>query len=143
MEMEIVHRCKDCKQKCAANLEKITRTPSRVVLVHANQSTRESSIDDLDEKLNVWASLAPPISQESSKYPIDLIALEMKNVLTKGQFVLKKPLNIEELEKALEEMEKHSRDNVYNEDVDDYDDDDFDANDDDVGVTINIENDEN
>lgn len=124
--LQLVARCKACGSLCPSKLEKLTETPSRTVMIESNEHHHKSARDDLDEKLNVWRAAAPPLANESSKYSIDLIALEKANAVIKGTIVLTEPLNIGEIkiysahgEDDDEDEEEEDREHLDNADDDD------------------------
>ncbi|CAG9800974.1 unnamed protein product [Chironomus riparius] len=126
-QFQIVSRCDDCKKLCRSRPENITRTQSRCVLVQASEISREASTDEMDEKLNVWAALSPPIISSYEDFnSIDLIALEKATALRNGKIVLDKKLNVESFYEKMDEHETLSIDDdpINIQDVADDDDDD-------------------
>lgn len=85
---EFVARCPACKSKCPEVLENIMRTPTRLVMVEANKSTRKATTNELSEKIQVWGNAAPPGHLLSSRYAINLVTLEKAKILMKGTLVL-------------------------------------------------------
>jgi len=131
-QFQVVSRCDDCQKLCRSRTENVTRTPSRCVLVQASEISREASTDEMDEKLNVWAALAPPIISSYEDFnSIDLIALEKANALRNGKIVLDEKLNVESFYEKMDEHKTLSDDDNSDDDafhsqdvVDDDDDDD-------------------
>jgi hypothetical protein len=113
----VVSRCETCQAQCPSIIEDVTRTPSRTILIEANQFNRRIA-NEQDVKVNVWAASAPPSTQSVSKYPVDTIVLEKVNALRNGSIVLQEKLNIETL-KGFGEDEEESEDIALNDDDDD------------------------
>lgn len=120
-----VPRCDTCHAQCHNVLEDVTRTPSKTVLIEANQFNRSIATDEHDVKVNVWATGAPPSSLTEPKYPIDTIVLEKIDALRNGKIVLSEELNIETIKSYGEEEDE--------EDAED-DDKDFHATNDDESI---------
>lgn len=119
-QFQVVSRCEDCKKLCRSRPENVTRTPSRCILVQASGISHEASTDEMDEKLNVWAALSPPIISSNDDYnSIDLIALEKAAALRNGKIVLDKKHNVESFYEKMDEHETLS----INDDDDNSDDD--------------------
>ena len=118
-----VPRCDTCHAQCHNVLEDVTRTPSKTVLIEANQFNRSIATDEHDIKVNVWATGAPPSSMTEPKYPIDTIVLEKIDALRNGKIVLSEELNIETI-KSYGEEEEEAEDDDKNDD-ESIDDDDY------------------
>lgn len=86
---EFVARCPCCKSRCPEVYEDPTKTPSRCVLVEANQFTRKAAKNELDEKVKAWSQAAPPMNLSSPRFAINLVALEEAKVLVNGSVVLR------------------------------------------------------
>lgn len=129
-ELQIVHRCDNCKGPCTPRTENIVRTPSYCVLVEANQANQNGSSDELDKKLNVWAAAAPPVIAEPSPYAFDMLTLDKAIAIANGTIVLTKEQKFEEIQSFIEEEKAHGSDednkSVFDETFDEYDDDDDD-----------------
>lgn len=125
-----VPRCDACNAQCHNVIEDVTRTPSRTILIEANQFNRSIATDEQDVKVNVWAAAAPPTSHSTLKYPNDMIVLEKIDALRKGTIVLNQKLNIETIKSYGEEEEEEEDDdadkdfNAANDDDESIDDDD-------------------
>jgi hypothetical protein len=126
-----VPRCGNCQTQCPTVIEDTTRSPSRTILIEANQFNRRlatsSTSNEQDVKVNVWAASAPPSTQSISKYPMDTFVLEKVNALRNGSIVLREELNIETL-KGYGEDEEEEGDidkdfNAINDDDESIDDD--------------------
>lgn len=121
-----VPRCDDCQKVCRTRVEDITRTPSQCVLAQASEINRDASTDEMDEKLNVWAALAPPVTASHDDYNgINLIALEKANALRNGKIVLDEKLNVESFYEEMVEHEAFNSDDDDDEDatnIQDFDD---------------------
>lgn len=118
----VVPRCETCHAQCPNVIEDTTRSPSRTILIEANQFNRRIA-NEQNVKVNVWAASAPPSTQFISKYPMDTIVLEKVNALRNGSIVLEEKLNIETL-KGFGEDDEENEDidkdfNVINDDDDD------------------------
>lgn len=106
-----VSRCDTCQAQCHNVIEDVTRTPSRTILIEANQFNRSIAADEEDIKVNVWAAAAPPTSHSTSqKYPIDMLVVEKSDALRSGKIVLDKKLNIETIKSYGEEDEEEEDD---------------------------------
>jgi hypothetical protein len=128
-ELQIVHRCGNCKGMCAPRTENIMRTPSRCVLIEASQASRGVSSDELDKKLNVWAAAAPPIIAEPSPYALDMLTLDKASAITNSTIVLTEEQTFEAIQSFVVDGKAHGSDedeSVFGETFDDDDDDDDD-----------------
>lgn len=83
-----IPRCPTCKGRCQDTDEDALKSQSRCVLVEANKFTRESTKNELAEKVKAWGNAAPPQGLSSSRYTINLIALEEAKALMNGSIVL-------------------------------------------------------
>ncbi|KAG5677074.1 hypothetical protein PVAND_006858 [Polypedilum vanderplanki] len=140
-ELQTVHRCDNCKRSCIPRTENIMQTPSYCVMIEANQTNSTISKDELNKKLNVWASASPPINVEPSPYSIDMLTLEKASAITKGTIVLEDDLKFTEIQSFEQEKAPISDDDdddsksVFDETFEEYEGDDDDDDDDETFST--------
>lgn len=115
--IRLTNCCGSCGHKFV--IEDVTRTPSKIILFEANKETKAMANSELEMKARVWAAASPPIANEESMYPLDLIMIEKANALRNGKLVLKEDFNIQSFDD--DEDEKGGEDVFTNDDDDDDD----------------------